>query len=144
MMELPHRLRVRRLPVRPLWKGRSLQLGTAFLAQIKRLCRIDSVITAKIQNRSESSFSFRQTSDTHFILFWLIPTRRIRSTETAIQKRLEEQVPRGRRAMVGAKYDGVPYTFRYITDAMSLDHLGSRRRDLQMFLCAIQLHFDRE
>jgi len=31
------------------------------------------------------------------------------------------------RDMVGAKYDGVPYALLYVTDAMSLDHLGGRQ-----------------
>jgi hypothetical protein len=68
----------------------------------------------------------------------LVDTNKEDSTETAIRKRLGDQVPRERRAVVGTKHDGVPYTFLYITDAMSLDHLGSQRRDLQM------LFFDRE
>ena len=31
------------------------------------------------------------------------------------------------RDMVGAKYDGVPYALLYVTDSMSLDHLGGRQ-----------------
>ncbi len=31
------------------------------------------------------------------------------------------------RDMVGAKYDGTPYALLYVTDAMSLDHLGGRQ-----------------
>ena len=31
------------------------------------------------------------------------------------------------RDMVGAKYDGIPYALLYVTDAMSLDHLGGRQ-----------------
>jgi len=31
------------------------------------------------------------------------------------------------RDMVGAKYDGVPYALLYVTEAMSLDHLGGRQ-----------------
>ncbi|MEN9669436.1 MAG: hypothetical protein RLZZ386_1343, partial [Planctomycetota bacterium] len=35
------------------------------------------------------------------------------------------------RDMVGAKYDGVPYALLYVTDAMSLDHLGGRQWTMQ-------------